>query len=373
MTGHVEEVLFAERKSASGPAVGVITLNVEKTLNSLTLNMVELMLVKLREWRERSDIACVFIHGSGQKALCAGGDVQALYKSSIEQPGGPCEYAEAFFEQEYRVDYLLHQFDKPVIVWGHGIVMGGGMGVFAAGSYRVVTERTRLAMPEITIGLYPDVGGSYFLNRMPGNAGLFLALTGASFNAADAMYLGLAEGFIEHEYAGEVLNALTNTVWSTGVAENQERVFDLMNGFAARSKGALPAGNVEAAAAEIEQLCAGEDDLAVINNIIAAQSENPWIQKAAATLASGSPLSARLIAEQIRRCNGLSLKAAFQAEALLSTTIIRQPEFAEGVRALLIDKDKNPAWQHASPADVPQALIEQHFTAPWPENPLHDL
>ena len=170
-----------------------------------------------------------------------------------------------------------------------------------------------------------------------------------------------------------MLNALTNTVWSTGVAENQERVFDLMAGFAARSKAALPAGNVEAAAAEIEALCTAEDDLEVINNIIAAQSDNPWVQKAAATLASGSPLSARLIAEQLRRCKGLSLKAAFQAEALLSTTIIRQPEFAEGVRALLIDKDKSPAWQHASPAEVPQELIEHHFTAPWPDNPLSNL
>lgn len=373
MEAHVEEVLFEERKSASGPAVGVITLNVEKTLNSLTLNMVELMLVKLREWRERSDIACVFIHGSGQKALCAGGDVQALYKSSVEQPGGPCEYAEAFFEQEYRVDYLLHKFDKPVIVWGHGIVMGGGMGVFAAGSYRVVTEKTRLAMPEITIGLYPDVGGSYFLNRMPGHTGLFLALTGASFNAADARYLGLAEGFVEHQYAGEVLNALTDVAWSTGVADNHERVFDLMATYVARSAAAMPVGSVEAAAAEIEQLCAGEDDLAVIDNIIAAQSDNPWIQKASATLASGSPLSARLIAEQLRRCKGLSLKAAFQAEVLLSTAIIRQPEFAEGVRALLIDKDKSPAWQHTAPAAVPQILIEQHFSAPWDQNPLHDL
>ncbi|CAA0092891.1 Fatty acid oxidation complex subunit alpha [Zhongshania aliphaticivorans] len=372
MTELFEEVVFEERRSASGPAVGVITLSVEKTLNSLTLNMVELMLAKLREWRERSDIACVFIHGAGQKALCAGGDVQALYKSSISQPGGPCEYAEAFFEQEYRVDYLLHKFDKPVIVWGHGIVMGGGMGVFAAGSYRVVTEKTRLAMPEITIGLYPDVGGSYFLNRMPDNTGLFLALTGASFNAADALYLGLAEGFIEHQYAGEVLNALTNVAWSTGVGDNQERVFEVMAEFVARSKEALPAGNVEAAAAEINALCS-DDDLDTINNIIAVQSENPWIQKASATLASGSPLSARLIAEQLRRCKGLSLKAAFQAEVLLSTSIIRHSEFAEGVRALLIDKDKSPKWQHSSPAEVPDSLIEQHFAAPWAENPLNDL
>jgi enoyl-CoA hydratase/carnithine racemase len=372
MTDRIEEVLFEERRSASGPAVGVITLNVEKTLNSLTLNMMELMLVKLREWRERSDIACVFIHGAGQKALCAGGDVQALYKSSIDRPGGPCEYAEAFFEQEYRVDYLLHQFDKPVIVWGHGIVMGGGLGVFAAGSYRIVTERTRLAMPEITIGLYPDVGGSYFLNRMPGHSGQFLALTGASFNAADALYLGLAEGFIEHQYADEVLSALDNVAWSTAVSNNHERVFDLLRDFVARSSEALPAGNVEAAAAEIEMLCQG-DDVTVINTIIAAQSENPWMQKASATLASGSPLSARLILAQLRHCQGLSLKSVFQSEILLSTTIIRQPEFAEGVRALLIDKDKTPAWQHVSAADVQNVLIEQYFAAPWTDNPLRDL
>lgn len=369
----MDEVLFEERASLSGPALGLITLNVEKTLNSLSLNMVDLMLAKLRDWRERSDIAAVFIRGAGPKALCAGGDVQALYRSSLEPAGGPCEYAEAFFEREYRLDYLLHKFDKPVIVWGHGIVMGGGMGIFAAGSYRIVNEKTRLAMPEITIGLYPDVGGSYFLNRMPGSSGLFLALTGASFNAADARYLGLAEAFIESRYADEVLAALTAVPWSTGVADNHERVFDVLRDFGQRSQSAMPEGNVEAAAAEIDAMCAGDDDLAIIERIANAQSANPWLQKAAAALASGSPLSARLIASQLRRCRGLALNAVFQAELVLSTRIIRQGEFTEGVRALLIDKDKTPRWQHSAASEVPAALIEEHFSAPWPENPLQDL
>ncbi|MGJ8686537.1 MAG: enoyl-CoA hydratase/isomerase family protein [Spongiibacteraceae bacterium] len=367
------EVLFEERPTVSGPAIGVITLNIEKTLNSLNLNMVDLMLERLRDWRERSDIACVFICGAGEKALCAGGDVQALYRSVVEQPGGPCEYAETFFEREYRLDYLLHQFAKPVIVWGHGIVMGGGLGIFAGGSYRVVTERTRMAMPEITIGLFPDVGGSYFLNRMPGNSGVFLALTGASFNAADALYLGLAEGFVAAEYREQVIDALVQQAWSTGVADNHERVFDVMRDFVERSLEQLPAGNVEAAAEDITALCTAEDSVTLINNIVALQSENPWLQKAAATLAGGSPLSARLIVEQLRRCEGLSLREVFQAELLLSTQIARGSEFAEGVRALLIDKDKNPAWQHSSAAAVSESELVGHFSAPWQSNPLQDI
>jgi enoyl-CoA hydratase/carnithine racemase len=368
-----DEVLFEERRSASGPAVGVITLNVPKTLNSLTLNMVELMQAKLKEWRDRSDIACVFIKGAGEKALCAGGDVQALYRSAVEQPGGPCEYAESFFEVEYRVDYALHQFDKPVIVWGHGIVMGGGMGVYAAGSYRVVTEKTRLAMPEVTIGLYPDVGGSYFLNRMPENKGLFLALTGANFNAADALYLKSAEGFIEHQYQEEVLDALADTAWSTGVADNHERVLDLLKGFTDRCAANIPAGNVEAAAAEIDALCQAGDDVAVIEAIANAESDNTWVQKAAAALKAGSPLSARIIIEQLRRTHGASLKEVFKGELALSTQIVRGTEFAEGVRALLIDKDRNPAWKYATAAEIPAEELARMFESPWEESPLADL
>lgn len=368
-----DEVLFEERLTASGQKLGLVTLNIEKTLNSLTLNMVEQMLATLRDWRERSDIACVLIRGAGDKALCAGGDVQALYRSAIEQPGGPCDYAETFFETEYRVDYLLSQFGKPVIVWGHGIVMGGGLGIFSAGSYRVVTEKSRLAMPEISIGLYPDVGGSYFLNRTPGNSGAFLALTGASFNASDALYLGLAEGFIEHQYQEEVIRALTDEAWSTSVGDNHERLFELMRGFVEQSSDARPEGNVEAASAEIDDLFNADSDVALIEAISSHQSDNPWMQKAAATLAAGSPLSARLILEQLRRCKGLPLRKAFEAELVLSTNIVRRPEFAEGVRALLIDKDKNPQWQHGSAAQIGEEELAAHFTAPWESNPLSNL
>ena len=161
----VELVACAERQ------LGRLTLNVPKTLNSLTLPMVDTLQQQLDAWRDDPEIGAILIDGSGEKAFCAGGDVQALHRSATATPGGPCEEAEAFFAREYRMNYTLHTYPKPIICWGHGIVMGGGLGVMAGCSHRVVTEATRIAMPEITIALFPDVGGSWFLNHMPGKSG----------------------------------------------------------------------------------------------------------------------------------------------------------------------------------------------------------
>ena len=173
-----DPVLFAELRLGQRK-LGRITLNVEATLNSLTLDMVDLLQARLNAWATDDEIAAVFIEGAGEKAFCAGGDVQALHASATATPGGPCDYAEAFFTREYRMNYTLHTYAKPIVCWGHGIVLGGGLGVMAGCSHRVVTERTRIAMPEITIALFPDVGGSWFLNRAPGRSGEFLALTQA--------------------------------------------------------------------------------------------------------------------------------------------------------------------------------------------------
>ena len=200
-----ESILFAELPAASG-RVGRVTLNVAATLNSLTLEMVDLLQAKLDQWRGDEKIAAIFIDGAGEKAFCAGGDVQALHESAVATPGGPCDYAEAFFTREYRMNYTLHTYPKPIICWGHGIVMGGGLGVMVGCSHRVVTEKTRIAMPEVTIALFPDVGGSWFLNHMPGKTGQFLALTGASINAADAIYTGLADRFISSEHRSAVVD-----------------------------------------------------------------------------------------------------------------------------------------------------------------------
>ncbi len=365
-------VLFEEISCASGK-LGRITLNVESTLNSLTLEMVDLLQAQLDKWANDPELSAVFFEGAGEKALCAGGDVQALRNSAIEQPGGPCEYAEAFFGREYRMNYTLHTYAKPLICWGHGIVMGGGLGVMAACSHRVVTERTRIAMPEVTIALFPDVGGSWFLNHMPGRAGEFLALTGASINAADAIYTGIADRFIASEHKQSVLEQLQLQSWSADEESNHALVRAVLRPYAEQSIGSWPAGQVEPHMASINALCDGDSIHDIIDNITGLETDDPWLLKARDSLAGGSSLAARWIHRQLWETRHSSLKEVFQAEIQLVTNIVRYPEFAEGVRALLVDKDRNPAWAYPSSREVPDQALDSFFTAPWDSNPLATL
>jgi enoyl-CoA hydratase/carnithine racemase len=365
-------VLFQELPATNG-RVGLVTLNVAATLNSLTLEMVELLLEKLEAWREDDSIAAIFIEGGGEKAFCAGGDVQALHESSVATPGGPCEYAETFFAREYRMNYVLHTYAKPIVCWGHGIVMGGGLGIMAACSHRVVTERTRIAMPEVTIGLFPDVGGSWFLNHMPGKSGQFLALTGASINAADAIYTGIADRFISSERKAAVLEQLQQQSWTADAANNHGLVRATLRPFSEQSIGNSPGGQVEPHLATINTLCDGDDIHEVIDNITAQQTDDPWLSRARDSLAHGSSLAALWIDRQLQETRHASLREVFKSEMQLATNIVRYPEFAEGVRALLIDKDRNPNWEFANSRAVPTELLDGFFEAPWAENPLADL
>ncbi len=370
MTG--PPVLF-EEVTCSGGRLGRITLNVESTLNSVTLDMVDLLQSKLDEWRDAPELGAVIIDGAGEKALCAGGDVQALRNSAIAQPGGPCEYAEAFFSREYRMNYTLHTYNKPIICWGHGIVMGGGLGIMSACSHRVVTEKTRIAMPEVTIALFPDVGGSWFLNHMPGRAGEFLALTGASINAADAIYTGIADRFIASEHKQAVLEGLRKQSWQGSSEDSHALVRSVLRPFAEQSIGSWLAGQVEPHMASISALCDGDSVHDIIDNITSQETEDPWLTKARDSLAAGSPLAARWIHRQLYATRHASLKEVFQQEIQLVTNIVRYPEFAEGVRALLVDKDRNPAWAYASSRDVTDTVLDGFFAAPWSHNPLADL
>lgn len=365
-------VLITEQDSAQG-ALGVITLNVPKTLNSLTLEMVELIQAALNRWRRDDNIAAVFIAGSGDRALCAGGDVQALHASAVEKPGGPCLYAESFFTHEYRMNYTLHTYPKPIVCWGSGIVMGGGLGIMSGCSHRVVTETTRIAMPEITIALFPDVGGSWFLNHMPGSIGRFLALTGAHINAADALYVGLADRFITSDHCNSVMEQLLAQSWTQDPKENHGLVHDVLRAAAKASAAQQPEGQVAVHREQIATLCDANTIHGVVDNILALDTDDKWLSRARDSLANGSPLAALRIDRQLTVTRHSSLKQVFQAEIQLATQIVRHPEFAEGVRALLIDKDRNPAWQYATTRDVPAEVLDGFFVAPWDTNPLVDL
>ncbi|HBO7462591.1 TPA: enoyl-CoA hydratase/isomerase family protein, partial [Pseudomonas aeruginosa] len=172
-------VLFEERPSLHGFRIGIATLDAEKSLNALSLPMIEALAAKLDAWAEDAGIACVLLRGNGAKAFCAGGDVRKLVDACREQPGEVPALARRFFADEYRLDYRIHTYPKPFICWAHGYVMGGGMGLMQGAGIRIVTPSSRLAMPEIGIGLYPDVGASWFLARLPGRLGLFLGLSAA--------------------------------------------------------------------------------------------------------------------------------------------------------------------------------------------------
>ncbi len=363
-------VLFARLPAANGAVVGLLTLNVEKTLNALSLAMVDLMQAQLDDWRDDDQIAAVFMRGVGDKAFCAGGDIQALYESMIATPGGPCKYAEAFFEREYRLDYSLHTYPKPVLSWGHGIVMGGGLGIHAGARHKVVTEKTRFAMPEIGIGLFPDVGGTWFLNRMPGNSGLFVALTAAALNAGDALYLGLGNYFLHNDRQQEIIDALLTVDWQFNAEKDNELVSRTL---AELEDSDVPGGNVEKNLPLINDVCAADDAAEIVDAILAIRSDDKWLSAGVSALAQGSPISACAIFRQLRDGADLTLDDVFRFELILATNLARYPEFAEGVRALLIDKDRQPRWRFPTVRDVPASSIEQLFTPPWTNNPLADL
>lgn len=365
-------IRFAELV-AGASRLARVTLDVPATLNSLTLDMVDQLQARLDQWRNEPGIAAIFLEGAGEKAFCAGGDVQALYDSVTATPGGPCEYAESFFLREYRLDYTLHTYPKPIICWGHGIVMGGGLGVMAGCSHRVVTEKTRIAMPEVTIALFPDVGGSWFLNHMPGRSGQFLALTGASINAADAICTGIADRFISSGRREEVFEALLRQKWQADPAANHALVRHTLRPFAEQSVSQCPGGQVEPHLGSIATLCDGDNVHEVIDNILSQQTQDPWLSAARKGMAQGSPLAALVAYRQLNQTRYASLREVFMAELVLATNIMRYPEFAEGVRALLIDKDRNPAWRYKSTREVPPEVLDSFFQAPWEQHPLADL
>jgi enoyl-CoA hydratase/carnithine racemase len=355
--------------TGNGKSIGIATLNAPKSLNSLTLPMVDLLDRQLRAWQDDSSIACVVLRGSGEKAFCAGGDVVALHKSAVSGD----DYAATFFEHEYRVDYLIHTYKKPIIVWGHGIVMGGGMGLLAGASHRVVTAQTRLAMPEVTIGLYPDVGGSFFLNRAPGRTGLFLALTGASINASDVLFLGMGDRFLNNAQYGDVIAALQAQAWGDATLAHRQ-VSEVLRRFEADA-GERPATVVRDHYDYIQQVTDADSIDDIVANILAYDGDDEWLRKGVATLKTGCPVTIHIIDQQLKRAHHMSLKEVFQMELAISINCTRFPNFPEGVRALLIDKDKNPRFEPARLEDVTPQLIEQHFASPFGagRNPLENL
>lgn len=377
-----QPVLFEELSCHNGSRIGVATLASEKTLHALSLEMVQLLTSRLRHWAADPEIVMVLLQAQGEKAFCAGGDLQRLYRSMREHHASPqrddiCanHYASAFFEQEYRLDYLLHTYPKPVLCWGHGIVMGGGIGLMAGCSHRVATERARLAMPEMAIGLFPDVGGSWFLSRAPGKLGIFLALTGAPMNAADACLVGLADYRLAHSTRQAVVADLLRQPWGSAAGGNHALLSRVLLQAERSSAASFAASPLREHFDLINILCSGPTLPDMVAAILAHQSELSWLQKARATLAAGAPTSAWLALELQHRVRHLSLAQVFRLELVVALHCAAGADFVEGIRALIMDKDGQPQWQPARLEELTPAALQVFFADPWSaaSHPLADL
>lgn len=386
-----DTVLFEELPCRNGTRIGVATLNAPKSLNSLTLAMCEALDARLRQWADDPGVAVVLLQGAGEKAFCAGGDLQALYRSMQAHRGAdPREndYASRFFATEYRLDYLIHTYPKPVIVRGAGIVMGGGVGLMMGASHRVVFEDTRLAMPEISIGLFPDVGGSWLLNQAPGRTGLFMGLTGAQLGAADALFVGAADYHMASRDWPALMDRLLGLPWTEGeeapaaprTHANAARTGNdmLLHRTLLEAASAQPAehGPLRRHQQLINNVC-GQDTLEEIHaRILALEGhEDPWLARAAATLKAGCPGSARLTYALHRHTRMMALAEVFRTEYWAALACTAHGDLAEGIRALIIDKDRQPRWNPATLAQADEQWVAKFLQPPWPrgQHPLADL
>ncbi|TDR82020.1 enoyl-CoA hydratase/isomerase family protein [Paludibacterium purpuratum] len=365
-------VEFATLPCGQGHSVGLATLNSEKTLNALTLPMIRALDAQLIAWEQDPSIVCVVLCGAGDKAFCAGGDVRALRAALVEDPRpAPHPVAQTFFSEEYTLDYRIHCYRKPLIVWGGGIVMGGGLGLMAGASHRVLTGASRIAMPEITIGLYPDVGGSWFLSRMPARIGLYLALTGAPLNAADALLLNLGDHILAPGAFEAMLDRLCDWHWPADPREHATSVSQLLGSMEDHTALDSP---VKRHFDTIRRLMNQGSLTDVVHAIECAAFDDPWLARAREGILHGCPTTAALSWEIERRTAHQSLADVLRMELTLSVNICARTDFIEGVRALLVDKDRQPKWSRGW-GELDHAWIDSHFDSPWPEgaHPLAGL
>lgn len=367
-------VRFEERAAAAEHRIGIATLHTPATLNGLSLDMVDLLSERFSTWATDPRIVLVVLRGAGEKAFCAGGDLHSLYQSMLDsrESGSGSQqwadgtarnaYAEAFFEREYQLDYQIHAYPKPFLCWGHGIVMGGGIGLMSGASHRVVTENSRLAMPETGIGLFPDVGGTWLLSHAPGASGRFLALTGASIDASDALHAGFADHAIASTRHDELLDTLAATTWHGDPRTDAAALDALLADFTLPN---LPPGPLQRLRAAIDACCGGSSLEHAVASIATTALDDAWWQKAQAALARACPSSVRLSWELQRRASRLSLAEVFRLELIASLRCAVHGDFAEGIRALLIDKDRNPRWAPATLAEADADFIERFFAPPW--------
>jgi enoyl-CoA hydratase len=350
-----EDILFGREGG-----VATITLNRPQALNAFTLGMYRALAPMLRRWADDPEVHAVVIRGAGERAFCAGGDVRAIYEAG-RGISGHRELTSIFFREEYEIIRHIHRFPKPYLAIVDGITMGGGAGVSVNGAYRIATERTLLAMPETSIGLFPDVGATRFLNLCPGHIGRYQGLAGVRLGPADALYCGFATHFVPRERVPALVAEVEQMAWQAG-AEPQQ-VKELLARFHA-DPGAAP---IAARRAAIDRCFAGETVEAILaaleREAAAGGPDSEWAAETRAALLNKSPTSLKITLRQLIVGEDFDIEGALALEYRLTQHVMAGHDFYEGVRAVVVDKDQKPRWRPATLAEVTEPMIDAYFTS----------
>ena len=329
-------------------AVGHISLNRPKALHALTLEMCHAMSAALSEWAEDDGIEAVIIDHAEGRGFCAGGDIAFLRNSALNDGGVS---GRSFFHDEYQLNHQLFTYAKPVVAFMDGITMGGGVGIAMPAKYRVATENTRFAMPETGIGLFPDVGGGWYLSRLSGRLGQFLALTGARLDGAEAAWAGIATHYLPSDKLAEA---------KARIIEHPSRIGGILSELSEKP----PEARLEANAEKIARHFASDRYEDILASLEADDSD--WAAKELATLRTKSPQTCKVALRQVATSAGLEDFADNMAmEYRIASRVLTRPDFAEGVRAVIVDKTNDPAWNPATPEEVTEDLLDAIF-APLP-------
>ncbi len=350
--------------------IAFLTLNRPAALNALSLEMIVELRRVLEGLSTDPDVRAIFMRGAGEKAFCAGGDIRALYDSY--QNSGTLHLE--FFAEEYPLDFMLRCFPKPYIALLDGITMGGGMGIAQGSPMRIVGERTRMAMPEVSIGFFPDVGGSYFLSRLAGALGPYLALSGVQIRAADAVYVGLADVYLPPAAVDRLESDLRSLRWDgNDAAAWREQLLGFVRSRAAAA-GEAPLAKERPA---IDQHFSAASVPALFDSLEreARAEYTEWAQKSLALLQTRSPTMLAVTLEQLRRARSLSFADCLRMEIGMARRSFDHGDFVEGVRALIIDKDNKPTWRPSRLEDVTERSVAAMFEDPWAgaSHPLSNL
>jgi enoyl-CoA hydratase/carnithine racemase len=350
--------------------IGIISLNRPKALNSLSLDMIRAITQTLLLWKDDSDITSVMIQSANEKGFCAGGDIRFFYTAGQASPQHGSALLEDFFTEEYMMNHLIHHYPKPYIAVMNGIVMGGGMGLAqgnTASCMRIVTDRTRMAMPEVNIGIFPDVGGSYFLSRTPGEIGTYLGVTGDTIGAADALYAGLADVFIP----SAEMPALRKILSSSTFEDIHAAIREFAAPFTAQIESVESTLAVERDTIDRHFSCTSVPD--IIKSL--EHDTSLFARNALALMRTRSPLMISVTLEQIRRGASMGIADCLRMERSMIRHCFERGEAFEGIRAVVIDKDNAPKWMPASLDDVTPEMVSEFFKPAWPAyaHPLRDL